>query len=146
MKESTNTVSCRANSICQETKIGICQNIEKDWETTAWRIYWKEEWMGVKKKDVHPRYFSSSSDAHTLNHAVSLLVLLWGLWHVSPRWAARVSGPTAGLCKGWSHSLGFINPVRVMTNSTTEKNYLQFVLFVLYFSGHLIFWKSPREC
>ena len=41
--------------------------------------------MGVKKKDVHPRYFSSSSDAHTLNHAVSLLVLLWGLWHVSPR-------------------------------------------------------------
>lgn len=74
-----------------------CAKRLKDRENTAWRL--EGGMNGCKKKGVHSRYFSSSSDGRTPNHAVSLLALLWGLWHVSSRWAARVSGTIAGLCE-----------------------------------------------
>lgn len=91
----------------------------------------------ARKKDGHKRkvcYFSSGSDGHPPSHRVSSLVLLWCPSHVSSRWAARVRGTLSGLCKGRKHSPGFPYPLRaIMIHSTTESNYLQ---FVLYFSGH----------
>jgi len=71
---------------------------------------------------------------------------LWPV-HGLPRWLARWVVRTIGglhvknlpgLCMLWSHSVGFVNPSRALINSTTENNYLP---FVLYFSGHLILWK-----